>query len=379
MQYKNIITELMFIDTACNFRCKYCTAPLKPIPVHNGIFTLAETSGEVIELDASKDKKLGTRMREHYKRALEVVPSPVVSLIGGELTLINGLTDYLMEISPSYELIILTTNGSLLDKPTIEALSKCKNLLLYMSLDGFTYDMNSYRVPSEKLSDQLLESLKYCLEMEIKVEVQMVLHDRNIELIKDYADYLLQYSKKGHYVKLIPFPVRWTQGKYSPRQSNLSELRKLYEEHEYYQDLLPPKAYMTNLLGSLETGRRTTRCYVPYFVNGIDNRGRVTGCPCVPIISSTIYEETEKARADIERAREEYKDRKVNTGFCNTCYEGGWEIINAYLQGTISKEELKRMQIGRIPSVIEVLDQIQVRVSKDSYYNSMSDHKGEME
>jgi len=372
MQYKNLITELMFVDNACNFRCEYCTAPLKPIPVKNGVFTLAESAGEVIELDASKDKKLGIRMREHCKRVLEIVPSPILSLIGGELTLIQGLTDYLIEISSSYELIILTTNGSLLDKATIEALSKCKNLLLYISLDGFQYDMNSYRVPSEKLSNQLLESLEYCLEKEIKVEVQMVLHDRNIELIKAYADYLLQYSKKGYYIKLIPFPVRWTQGKYSPLLRDLSKLRQLYEEHEYYQDILPPKAYMTNLLGILETGHRTTRCYVPYFVNGIDNRGKIKSCPCIPVISSTIHEETEKARASIEKAKEEYKDRKVNSGFCHTCYEGGWEILNAYLQGTINKNELQRMQIGKTPSVLEVLEQIKERVYKDSFYNSMS-------
>lgn len=371
MQYKNLVTELMFVDRACNFRCKYCTAPLKPIPVQNGVYTLAEYGGEIIELDAAKDKKLGIRMRAHYSRALEITPTPILSVIGGELTLIRGLAEFLVEISHSYELIILTTNGSRLDKSIIEILSKCKNLLLYLSLDGYKYDMNSYRVPNEKISNQILESLEYCLKMGIKVEVQTVLHDRNIEQIKEFADYLLKYSKLGHYIKLVPFPVRWTQGKYSPLQSDLSELRKLYEEHEYYQDILPPKAYIANLLGILETGKRTTRCLAPYFVNGIDDRGRLKSCPCVPIINSSIHEKTEKVRDDIEKAKEVYKDREVYSGFCHTCFEGAWEMLNAYLQGTISKSELQRMQIGKTPNVIGVLDQIKERVSKDRFFNNM--------
>ena len=69
----------------------------------------------------------------------------------------------------------------------------------------------------------------------------MVLHDRNIEHIKEYADYLFQYSKEGYYIKLMPFPVRWTQGKYSPYQSKLSQLYQLFDEYENYQDVLPPK------------------------------------------------------------------------------------------------------------------------------------------
>lgn len=369
MQYENLITELMFIDLACNFRCQYCTAPLKRIPVQNGVFTLEETGGEVIELTAAKDKKLGIRMREHCKRALEIVPTPILSLIGGELTLIHGLADYIQEVSPNYELIILTTNGSRLDKKLIEELSKCKKLLLYFSLDGFNYEMNSYRVQNEKISNQLLESLTNCMEMGIKVECEMVLHDRNIEHIKEYADYLLGFSQKGYYVKLIPFPVRWTQGKYSPLECDFGQFSQLYDEYEVYQDVLPPKAYLTNLIHVLENGKRASKCYAPYFVNGIDNRGRIKSCPCVPLIHSSISQETKKAREELEEAREEYKERKVISGFCNTCYEGAWEMLNAYLQGAISKEELRRMQIGRTQGVIEVLDRIKERVSKDTFYS----------
>lgn len=83
--------------------------------------------------------------------------------------------------------------------------------MLYFSIDGYNYEMNSYRVSNEKMSNRILDNLRCCLENGIKVEVQMVLHDRNIEHIKEYADYLFQYSKEGYYIKLIPFPVRWTQ------------------------------------------------------------------------------------------------------------------------------------------------------------------------
>lgn len=373
MQYENLISELMFIDRACNFHCKYCTAPLKPIPHQDGVFTLEDTNGEIIELDAAIDKKLGIRMREHCKKALEIVPTPILSLIGGELTLINGLADYIEEISPNYELIILTTNGSRLDHNLIERLSTCNKLLLYLSLDGFTYEMNSYRVTGEKMIDKILESLKYCLELGIKVEVEMVLHDRNINHIKEYADYLIDYSKQGCYIKLMPFPVRWTKGKYSPLESDLGQLYQLYDEYETYQDVLPPKAYLTNLIDVLKNGHRTTRCYAPYFVNGIDDRGRIKSCPCIPVIHSTISAETEKARADLEAAKADYQKREVNSGFCHTCYEGAWEMLNAYLQGTISKSELQSMQIGRTPGVFEVLDQIKMRVSEESVFQKMID------
>ena len=363
MKYETLITELLFVERACNFHCQYCTAPLKQITSRNGVLTLEERNGEVIELDAGKDKRLGIKMREHCKKALEIFPSPILSLIGGELTLIRGLTDYIEEISSNYELVILTTNGSLLDKKMIEELSKCKKLLLYFSIDGYNYEMNSYRVSNEKMSNRILDNLRCCLENGIKVEVQMVLHDRNIEHIKEYADYLFQYSKEGYYIKLMPFPVRWTQGKYSPYQSKLSQLYQLFDEYENYQDVLPPKAYLAYLLEALENKHRTTSCYAPYYINGIDSRGRIKGCTCMPIIYSDIFADTKKARLDIEESKEAYKLRKINSGFCNTCYEGSWAMLNAYLRGDITKYELQRMQIGRTEGVIEVLDQI-----KDHYF-----------
>ena len=83
----------------------------------------------------------------------------------------------------------------------------------------------------------------------------------------------------------------------------------------------------------------------------------------MPIIYSDIFADTKKARLDIEESKEAYKLRKINSGFCNTCYEGSWEMLNAYLRGDITKYELQRMQIGRTEGVIEVLDQI-----KDHYF-----------
>ena len=369
MQYENLITELMFIDRACNLRCQYCTAPLKKTPVKNGVFTLEETGKDVIELDASPEKTLGKRMREHKSRALEIVPTPVLSLIGGELTLINGIADYIQEAAKDYELVILTTNGSRLSKALIEELSQCKNLLLYFSLDGFNYEMNSYRVASENQSRQLLNSLSMCMDMGVKVECEMVLHDRNIEHIREYAEYLLVYAQKGCYVKLMPFPVRWTQGKYSPLGSDMSQLYHLYEEYETYQEVLPPKAYLANLIQVLKNGKRVCKCFAPYFVNGIDNRGRIKSCPCVPVIHTSIQEETQKAKDTLKTVRQEYKERKVVSGFCNTCYEGAWEMLNAYFYGDIKKEELGKMRIGQSKGVIDVLEQIKETVSDDYFFN----------
>ena len=335
MQYENLITELMFVDRACNFCCQYCTAPLRKIPVKNGVFTLEETGKNIIELDASPEKTLGRRMREHKSRALEIVPTPVLSLIGGELTLINGIADYIKEVAKDYELVILTTNGSMLNNAFIEELCRCENLLLYFSLDGFNYEMNSYRVVNENQNLQLLNNLSMCMDMGVKVECEMVLHDRNIEHIREYAEYLLVYAQKGCYIKLMPFPVRWTQGKYSPSGRDMSQLHQLYEEYETYQEVLPPKAYLANLIQVLKNRKRVCKCFAPYFVNGIDNRGRIKSCPCVPVIHTSIQEETQKAKDALKAARQEYKERRAVSGFCNSCYEGAWEMLNSYLYGDI--------------------------------------------
>jgi len=369
MQYENLIMELMFIDRTCNFRCQYCTAPLKKTHMKNGIFTIEEMGGEVIELDASPEKPLGKRMREHKNRALEIVPTPVLSLIGGELTLVNDITDYIQEVAKDYELVILTTNGSRLNETFIKELSKCKNLLLYFSLDGFNYEMNSYRVTNESQSKQLLDNLSMCIDLGVKVECEMVLHDRNLRYIREYAEYLLMYAKKGGYVKLMPFPVRWTQGKYSPMESDMSQLYQMYKEYETYQEVLPPKAYLTNLISILEKGKRVYKCLAPYFVNGIDNRGRIKSCPCVPVIHASIQEETQNIKHSLEAAKQEYKERKVVSGFCNTCYEGAWEMLSAYLYGDIKKEELEKMRIGQSKGVIHMLEQLKEKVLDDCFWN----------
>ncbi len=367
MQYKNLITELMFIDDACNFRCTYCTAPMKAITKKNGSYYLRESDDEEIELNASKEKKLGIRMHKHFERVSEIVPTPILSLIGGELTLIDSLVDFLQEVSSNYKLVILTTNGSHLDKSMIDSLSKIDNLLLYMSLDGYNYEMNSYRVSNKNIIHQILKSLDYCIEKEIKVELQMVLHDRNAKFIREYADYVLQYAKKGHYIKLMPFPVRWTKGKYSAQKDMLGEIKKLYDEYEAYQEILPPKAYIRNLLDFYECGQRTTRCYVPEFVTGIDDRGRIKSCPCIPFIYGSIEDNVETARDKILNEKMEYRKRKFNSGFCRTCYEGACEMLNAYLEGNISTDELQRMQIGKIPDVVDYLNQIKNDVVNNKF------------
>ncbi|GLC81973.1 radical SAM protein [Lacrimispora brassicae] len=368
MRYHNLIAELMFIDDACNLRCQYCTAPLKPIPTHNGIHTLEEYGGNIIELDASAQAQLGIKMRRHVNKALEIGPTPILSVIGGELTLIHGISDFIQEVSPQYDLIILTTNGVCLDRAMIDSLSQCKNLLLYFSLDGYTFEMNSYRVTTKRMSDQLLKNLQYCLERGIKVEVQSVLHDRNIEQICGFAEYLLPYAEAGHYLKLVPFPVRWTKGEYKPADCQLLAVEDLLANFDKYRKILPPQSYLSGLAQFLKNGRRPNRCYVPYIVYGIDHRGRVKSCPCIPAIVSSINKEPDIVRADIAKEKVLYSGRTVNSGFCHTCFEGGWEILNGYLQGSIGKNELQGMAIGQVTNVFDVLGEIQRTMITDDVF-----------
>jgi MoaA/NifB/PqqE/SkfB family radical SAM enzyme len=329
--------------------------------MHSGIRTSIGCDGKLIVLDATGGAKLGKKMRDHLEKVYEIEATPILHLIGGELTLLHGISDFILEASSQYELVIMTTNGLLLDHSIIKLLSSCKNLLILFSLDGNTFDMNSYRVPTSELSNRLLKNLDACLDAGIKIEVQTVLHNRNISKIKGFSDYLLSYANSGHYIKLIPFPVRWTQGKIVLSNCDLSALNQIYEQYQYYQRILPPKIYMSNLLAFLNKGKRTTRCYVPYFVFGVDDRGRIKNCPCIPSMCSSINFETDTVRSDIVNERETYKNKKVCSGLCNTCFEG-WEIYNAYLQDNVSEDELRQMAVGQLKSSFEVLDRIKEKI-----------------
>mgnify|MGYP000849301849 CR=1 FL=1 len=367
MGYHKLITELMFLDQVCNFRCDYCSAPLKPISVQNGVRTLVN-GGKTVLLDASDGTQLGKKMRGHLEKARELEPTPILHLIGGELTLVHGITDFILEASEQYELIMLTTNGLLLDEQTIAQLSACKNLLLLFSLDGHTFDMNSYRIKSPQMNSRLVNNLETCIKYGIRVEVQTVLHDRNIKKIKEFADYLLPFALLGHYVKITPFPVRWTQGRIVLHNCDYTALSDMLEHYEHYQNVLPPQKYLSNLLDFLERGTRTTRCYVPYFVFGVDDRGRIKNCPCIPSICSSIDLSCDAVQRDIIKERESYQTKRVCSGLCNTCFEG-WEIYNAYLQKTINKSELGQVAVGRLESCVGVLDDIRENIIYNDNYS----------
>jgi MoaA/NifB/PqqE/SkfB family radical SAM enzyme len=360
---QKLITEVIFEDFACNLRCKYCLAPLRSIPIFNGVHTI-QRNGKIIELNASSNTELGDRMRRSIEKALSIDKTPVLKIIGGEVFLFKYFTEFISEIVSFYELILITTNGTLLDQEKTEKLNEFGNIVIQMSLDGHLFEMNSYRVPNQHLNDRLMENLKQCFNKRIRVEIQLVLHDRNIKLLSEFLDYLLPYADKGCYVKVIPFPVKWTQDRYQPPPETYERILKIINDYERWRCILPPQAYLQNLYDFLINGRRTSKCYVPNFLLGIDNLGKIHNCTCIPSAYVTIDDEYSEIIDKIKKEQDFCYKRKILSGLCTKCFDQ-WEYLNAYLQGYVSDEELKSMAIGKTKNALLILHNTKNEVTTD--------------
>jgi sulfatase maturation enzyme AslB (radical SAM superfamily) len=274
-------------------------------------------------------------------RAMDI---PIIKFSGGEIFLIEGLTDILMK-AVGFERIQILTNATLLNYNIIKSLSKIKNLCIQITLDGHTYDMNKYRFSSEGTLSNVLSNVNLLLEYNIPLEINMCLTNNNIEGLKEFLEYLLNFNAK--HLTLYPIPVREKETKYSVTMQQLRYLDEIIQDYSKYKKILPPLEYLIHMYQLLSNKRKRDKwiCWVPQFVMGVQGNGEIKACPEVSTESSTLVgslfqdSSTEIGKFERESLPLLLKTKCRVVPMCQGCYTH-YEVINLYMNKYISDEEL---------------------------------------
>lgn len=261
----------------------------------------------------------------------------IVKISGyGEITLINEL-EALLEEAKGYHIQIIT-NGTIINKEVIKRIGNSHPLSFCISLDGNTEEMNKYRQLSNSQLERILGNIKWISNQGIPLEINSVLSDANTDSFHLFLQFLNQNKIK---VMDFPFPVRTFP--HMERDSNYPspDQIQLFKEHviDRYSEfgtVMPPRAYLDRLYTFLCSGKRTFGCLVPSFNIGIDQQGKVLGCPCGPqdYLGSILLKDNSVLGQSLELNQHgRWKE-------CKGCFTH-YEIINLYLEGAVSLDELQ--------------------------------------
>lgn len=341
-----LVNDFVIREDICNSRCEYCLIGDSLLKKDRSV----EKIDGIVQFDLKKIKEpllyqSGTPLKTRIDKVLNImekhIHASILKISGGEVFLIKNIIGLLEDRHTHYSNIQVLTNGTLLDRKIVERLADIPNINVQFTIDGHTFEMNSYRVRTQRLQDKLLKNIDLLVEYRISVEINCVLTDKNTENLDKFVEYLLRYKGK---LILLPYPVRGTaKSKYFPLTKQLKGIEKLIKNYTFYQGVLPPLIYLSSLLEYLTTRRRALKCSLPLCMFQLFDDGIIT--PCVnmwTIILGNILNKDPKSVFDKIGKEKIYNLMLMDepsTPFCKQCFTP-WEIINLYFQDEISLERL---------------------------------------
>lgn len=341
---KLLFYDLVIREDLCNLHCDYCLTNTSKLHKEN-IRTL-----ENVYLE---DNELGKTLHELNDSMHSNFDISILKISGGELFAIKNIMNYIKKIANEYDAIQIISNGTLLNLDLIKQLKEIPKLCMQLSVDCHLLEGNRYRSKSEKTLNKVLENIQLLIQYQIPIEINCVLTDRNIPYIEEFVKYLVGLDAKQ--LVVVPFPVRGRErNQYFPKSNMLDGLKNVIENYDKYQSVLPPKLYLDNLYQFIEKGTRKGQCYIPQIaVGGFDN-GTLTPCPNYWFDCAGNL--LDKESFDIE---EYYKTSKLYSilkrknialDVCKTCFTP-WELLNNYLNGEITIDELSKLSIYNMKKV----------------------------
>lgn len=347
-----LINDFVIKEEVCNMRCQYCLTGTSLFEKT----TLAEEQEK--KLVYSEGTQLQNNLDEITNRIYKRFKPAILKISGGEILLIKGIVDFLKKHSGNYKRVQLLTNGILLTTNIVKELSLIPNLCLQISLDHHTMEGNFYRTQNKEMLLKILSNLNYAVSLGINIEINCVLNDKNTHIIPSFANFLLKY--RG-YVMLLPFPVRGRmKNKFMPKDEQLKGVYTLIKEYDIYCEILPPKKYLEFLYEFLCTGCRRNKCNFPQMALGSFDDGNIT--PCANYWFSSFGSVLNRRDTALDKIG---KDKIYNVlcnskhllSECEQCFTP-WEILNLYVEGIISLDELKKVPLYSFEGVEKYLEDL---------------------
>jgi MoaA/NifB/PqqE/SkfB family radical SAM enzyme len=317
--------------------CKYCRSE----SFENIGKGQIKKDGVTIDLNKLKDDSMRISLL-----AQDFFDIPILKISGyGEFFVLPETIKLLKSVSPYYERIQIITNATRLDERYISRLSEIPGINICISLDGHTPELNFCRTTNKKLIDKILDNIEILRKYKIPVEVNSVLTKYNISKFIEFIDYL---SKRYDSLICYPFPVRGEDELSALGPENAERLIPLLDSDKYGSRILPPRAYVERLISFVSNRKRQDRCFIGYSNLGIDPAGNILICACniKKAIGNIFIEDPLLAMKRRMSHPLFYKFFFPNLSFngCIKCFTH-YEIINLYLDGTLTLKEIARIPL----------------------------------
>lgn len=324
-----LMNDMVIEEQLCQMRCSYC---------------LTEEFNLLMDVPDAR-LRLTTDRREDWHAVLDAyhehVEAPVLRLSGGEFFWLKGSTEFVAECSRRYETVQVITNGVFLTDRRLADLAALGNAQLNISLDGHTLELNRHRLPPKqhKLLDVIMRNLGNAVAAGLRVEIQSVLTNANIEGQLAFAEYLRErYDGR---VMLYFFPAR---GEVADKMAFApgGHLDALVERYDEFAGVLPPRAYVEHIAEQVRTKVRTLPCYITATMTQLFGQGDVSACPHAWLkpMGNVLADGELVSR---EYARHQHYDLfmqdRPRFSFCRTCATPS-DVVNLYFGGRVSEQEI---------------------------------------
>ncbi len=337
-----LMNDFIITPDLCNYKCDYCLYKEAPDWEKNNnsnrIKTVYDKEGD------NKDFFIKTKgILEKYD---SIFKTPILRICGGELFYIKDIMSFIEQIHGNYETVQIISNGHFLDDELLSRIKNLNNCILHISLDGHTLELNSRRLKNSAYQDRLINNIKNVIKMGIPLEIATCLTDANTKRYEEMVSYF--YGLEGD-VLLLPFPVRGEECKeFYPSSEDKEVFSRILSYFDNYKEILPPYKYLERLCSFFNDGRRREGCHIPKAIIQTFHNGDITAC-CMDW-SVKLGNATKDLSSEIAdsicncKMYNLYSLTPPRLASCRTCFTVS-EIINLYIDGQISVEDLQKMKL----------------------------------
>lgn len=348
-----IFNDFVIKKNYCNLRCKYCLSNEAP----------DWTNADKVELlEYSEKGDLKERLNKVHRKYEQNFDATILRISGGELFLIKNIEEFIVACSKSYDDVQIITNGCNVTKEKLQVLRQVDNCCIHFSLDGHTAELNRYRTDNMDKINAILNNIDLAVNLGFYVEIGSVLTDTNTQKYIETVEYFRKkYTDK---VKLYPFPIRGEIAKkMGASDSAVNAFGYLLEKYEQFKDVLAPKAYIQDVYENLSTKKRTQRCLIPLVSMQLFDDGNLSACPNSWGENSANLLEDDNVLDKVDNAKmyKLFLQDKPRLKCCFDCYTS-MDIVNIYINGRMTDEELLSIPLYRGKRTFELLSEVRNKV-----------------
>lgn len=383
-----IFIDYMVYNEFCNSACRYCRGYFKDgirfIRNDNQVKMPDSWNSEIPKLVGGRlspnpeiDQILNL-IKETESRLSQYINAPIIKLSGGELFIIEEIIDVIEYFSSKYPIVQILTNGTLLNDRLLDRIIALPNVHVQISLDHYIKEYNQARYFNDKMLSSALHAIERLSQYNIPLEINCVLTKYNTDKLYEFIGYLHGLGNEN--LRIFPRPVRDKPREILyPSMEQIKTIEKIISDYDKLSAVLPPIQYFHRLY-RLMLGELRRTCKIPFGVISAYYIGDVTACPLIyksPLDSvdsydqnftedlptmGNIYQPQVKKIFDIVQDGEPYKKMlHEESDYCRECFNQ-YEIINLYIDGEISKDELRTIPIYSNEAVFNAIEKVKEKI-----------------